>query len=101
MANEDKQEASRRKMFIKAAHIVIKDWPGYAADIPRLKIECETDRHYIRCRQESIDNLKVVWTAARAGTASMKDFESAVTEWWVRHIQAFRCFNIRLSKGKL
>ena len=32
MANEDKQEASRRKMFIKAAHIVIKDWPGYAAD---------------------------------------------------------------------
>lgn len=97
----DKNEISRRKIFLKAAKIVIKDWPGYGADIPRLKIESETDRFFIACRENSINNLKHVWSEARAGKATIEEFEDAVTEWWVRHIQAYRCFGIRLSKGAL
>lgn len=85
-------EEQRRKIFIKAAHTVIKTWPGYA--LPRPAPECETDRYMLGLLKSSQELLICTWAACRANRASDMMFEKTVELWWVERLRAAGIFGI-------
>jgi hypothetical protein len=100
MKKNIEDELRRRKMFIKSAHDVMEHWPGYAASLASLSIECETDRYNKERQGAAQDVLISTWRAARTGQATPEQFEKAVIDWRVCTRLAFYCFEMRLRRMK-
>jgi hypothetical protein len=84
-------EEQRRKEFVKAAHDVMKVWPGYAAHkFPEPTnrtdqcLQCD-----LRFRQEM---LTLAWQDSRAGRATDADFMHYLVSWRTEWLYASELF---------
>ena len=93
MKKDTDDELNRRKLFIKAAHDVIKVWPGYAAH--RFPVPTNRTDQCLFCDLRfSVKLLVDTWEDCRAGKADMRAFELEVTRWKVVHMHTAEIFNI-------
>ena len=94
----DKSELARRKLFIKAAHDVIKVWPGYAAH----QLPAPTNRtdQCIQCDLRfSLQRLVETWQDCRADRATDAEFSDALGRWASGRIHAAEVFGIGKPEG--
>jgi len=91
-------EQQRSKEFIKAAHEVIKVWPGYAAH----KFPAPTNRtdQCIQCDMRfSLRLLVETWQDCRTSRATDEDFKNSLNHWMYKHLNAAEIFNIGKPEG--
>jgi transcriptional regulatory protein LevR len=93
-----KEEAGRRKAFIKRAHELIAACPGYARPLPAPTNE--TDKFMQEKLEFSQAMLGAVWADCRAGTGTAEQFEAALTRWWVDRLHAIEIMTIKVQKIK-
>lgn len=86
-------EQQRSKEFIKAAHEVIKVWPGYAAH----KFPAPTNRtdQCLQCDLRFSQELLIeIWRDCRAGRGTDAEFTNQVTRWKVERMHTAELFNL-------
>lgn len=86
-------EEQRRKSFIKAAHEVIKVWPGYAAH----QFPAPTNRtdQCLQCDLRFSQELFIgTWQDCRAGRGTDKEFEDSLIRWKVERLHTADIYNL-------
>lgn len=92
-------EEQRRKAFIKAAHEVIKVWPGYAAH----QLPAPTNRtdQCIQCDLRfAWQRLVETWQDCRSGKATDEEFSDALERWASGRIHAADIYGIGKPEGE-
>ena len=86
-------EEQRRREFIKAAHDVIKVWPGYAAH----KFPAPTNRtdQCLQCDLRFSQEFFIeTWQDCRSGRATDMDFMSELGRWRIVRIHTAEIFDL-------
>ena len=95
---KESAEAWRRKIFIKAAHDLMKEWPGFGLPLPPPRHK--TDEFWDEELMVSLSWLKIVWTADRSGLFTAEEFEKAVKDWRVTRSTAVSQLRVKFKENK-